>query len=548
MAIEKLDIEPTTLITEDNLSEYKDPYQRSGEATAVRLLMRYGKHLLLVHEPGGNASVRMLDGATNIWRDDWGTFGRMVSEQGVLWMADLGKALLDKDVKLSNSEVKGVAEYVRLMGSPGGWRQARDSIAAAAVKLGLELRKEIGITECKIEELDQNLTYLGCANGIVSLSTGELVSEQEGRSALLTQQISTAYKPDAVHPDVDKLFVHQDEGIRDYLLAAIGNALRMRVHNRAYAIQTPTGAGKTTLMTAIFSLLDGVVGEFQADAIKQTDGNRRAGLEPEKKPFADYRIVYTDELQGVRIDTGRAKQLWGFGNVTLREPYQPKAITRRLIAHCFLLSNSLPQFRLSDAAVVRRLRIIPMQPIPESDREEGFADRMQEQSQREALLALLVQAARDNPTQPKDPREVMDAMEAARTNEIGQVGAWLEEHVVRDRNGFLGSRDVWDRLRMELGGAAWEQMDRVDGMTHRRVISLLGDLFDYPVLVRQTDKGKTRRGWAGIRLRTSEDDVLVTCAMCMSEVPVVEIVGKRCADKSACSDRAIARMQDAISE
>ena len=44
-----------------------------------------------------------------------------------------------------------------------------------------------------------------------------------------------------------------------------------------------------------------------------------------------------------------------------------------------------------------------MRSIPEGDRDVGFADRMQEQPQKEALLALLVRAARDNPGQPDDP-------------------------------------------------------------------------------------------------------------------------------------------------
>ena len=59
---------------------------------------------------------------------------------------------------------------------------------------------------------------------------------------------------------------------------------------------------------------------------------------------------------------------------------------------------------------------------------------------------------------------------------------------------------------------------------------------------------KKGRACRGARLRTAEDDVLMACAMCMSEVPVVEIVGKRCADKAACSERAMARMQNAIED
>ena len=483
-----------------DLSEYKDSWYRSGQASAIRFLSQNAKNLLLVHEPDGEASVRLLERQTGIWHSHEGQFGDLVSVQARSWFANIGDALVAKETGVTMRNVREGEAYVRFMASPAGWEQTRKSISAAAVYLGKRKRNRLGIQECRVEELDENLNFLGCLNGVVDLRTGELLSPEEGRKALVTRKISTAYNAAAEHEDVDKLFAYQPEEIKNYLLAALGNALRMPVHNRAYAIQTPTGAGKTTLMTAIFTLLDGVAGAFQADAIKMTDGNRRGGLEPEKKPFADYRIVYTDELQGIRIDAGRAKQLWGFGHITLREPYK-SAETRRLIAHCFLLSNSLPRFNLADAAVARRLRIIPMQAIPISLR---------------------------------------DAMQSSRLEEIGQVGVWLEENVVRDINGFLSGTDLWNMLRYGMVGDRWEQVDSVEGLSRVRVTKLFRELYDQPTSVQQKINGKNTRGWRGIRLRRAEDDEEVCCVSCGVWAVAADMRDDKCSDITSCNERVIA--------
>ena len=64
------------------------------------------------------------------------------------------------------------------------------------------------VTECRAEDLDQNMRYIGARNGVVDLNDGKLLPPKQGRKALVTARTPVPFDPTATHPGVDRLFSH----------------------------------------------------------------------------------------------------------------------------------------------------------------------------------------------------------------------------------------------------------------------------------------------------------------------------------------------------
>ena len=131
-------------------------------------------------------------------------------------------------------------------------------------------------------------------------------------------------------------------------------------------------------------------------------------------------------------------------------------------------------------------------------------------------------------------------MQSSRLEEIGQVGVWLEENVVKDINGFLSSTDLWNMLRYGMVGDRWEQVDSVEGLSRVRVTKLFRELYDQPTSVQQKINGKNTRGWRGIRLRRAEDDEEVCCVSCGVWAVAADMRDDKCSDITSCNERVIA--------
>ena len=119
---------------------------------------------------------------------------------------------------------------------PKGRADCRLSIGAAVELLKTAGQLPAGLEQCDAFDLDRHspdLPVLGAPNGVIDLNTGQLLPREEGRKRFVSRSIPDEFQPDAQHKMVDDLIAHVPEAEREYLLAAVGFALR-RIPGPAY--------------------------------------------------------------------------------------------------------------------------------------------------------------------------------------------------------------------------------------------------------------------------------------------------------------------------
>ena len=197
------------------------------------------------------------------------------------------------------------------------------------------------LTWCMVDDLDADLRYLGCENGVVDLRRGKLLPPNEGRKRLVTYSTGVKFDPGASHPDVGLLFSHLDPEQREWYWSAMAHALHGRPSRRIYLIVGPKGAGKTQMGTALVRSLGQYAEEPMDSALSVSAGSGQHNTE--LAAFArPVRVCLMDEanVPKGRVSPSLMKRLSGDGRFTFRRLHENPQ-TREATATLFLIANPL---------------------------------------------------------------------------------------------------------------------------------------------------------------------------------------------------------------
>ena len=353
------------------------------------------------------------------------------------------------------------------------------------------------LTVNSIEDLDADGRYLGCANGVMDLATGTLLTQHQARRVLVTRTTEINFRPHATHWAVEALLSHLDDETRECLLAVLGRMLWAQPNRVFIVIIGPTGGGKTTLLLAVHAALGLEAEALSANALRPNRG-QRTGPTPELHGLVEARVVFATECEGWNIDRAQLKNLTG-GEIV---PYQPKYLgerKRRVRATIVLTGNALPELGLYDPAVVDRMRLIPY------SKPEGDVFASQEGAAAEAMLSLLVQYAVKYPPGVPIPTSpaMTDVMDQAIADECGLLGPWLADQVVPDPTGRVTMDDVWRTWARYMDHSPTDS--EIDGITRQQAVAAFRMRYGVGA-AKPIRTGRTiNRGWAGFRLRDPEE-------------------------------------------
>ena len=539
----------------------EDPAEQKSISDARRLLLDAGDRLLVSWQYDGTARLLMLTDV-GLWSEDKDLVNTAILAAQNKWVESASqvagrnaalKAMggsLDKIV----TNLKDVLAHYKRSVQPAGIKNLLESVGVATLIIDADKKRSIGLTECKETEIDADLRYLGTASGVVDLWTGQLLSPEEGRTKLVSKSTGVEYRqfqsPQSEY--VESILGHLPAQEREWLLGCVGFALHGTPDTRGYLIRGPSRAGKSTLLRMIAAAL----GEYAARRdgkffIQPKFGRPSGGADPELASLEKVRVLLGSDIPAGRLDRERWNTLTGEDAITARDLYQ-SGRTWESTTTPFLACNEgyEPKFSGEDAAMINRMQVLPYPARSDVEQVSGFAAKaVRDKAAQETMLNELIMAAQIYTSPPKD----IPSIAVARTEVIkAMVGedaySWIKANVIKTDNpsDVLFTSDLWSSAKSAAGEHDSAKM--VWGYSRVRFTRQVTQMQGLAKTSNIRLGMRVATGWQGVRLRTSEDDVLVTCAMCMSEVPVVEIVGKRCADKAACSDRAMARMQDAISE
>ena len=493
------------------------PFDPSPAEVARRIILRFGEDLLIVAPPQQSHPATKPNspavystgyslGDNGIWCAGGDPWAR--------WLIEIAD-MMTRDAALSGLSGKALTATLATINRikrPGMVDQVRPMLRAV-----LDLLRRNGepcrdVTECAAEDLDAELRYLGVANGVMDLALGTLLPPEEGRKALVTILAPTKFDPDARHPVVDDLLERMDPKRRRHFLGALGNALRA-VPKRLYAIVCEPDCAKTTYHNLLVNTL-GRVYVRTAGANVVQDRRNAMTSDTQLTPgltawWTPTRIIIMDEVKESSLSPEIVKDLTGGGLLSARGMRQDLQ-TKQATATTFMMSNeeTVPQLRLDDSGMRARYRELRLPHIPDGERDEGYIrdEATQLPDVRAAFLAVLVDAAKENPEPPSDTPEVMDTTAKRIAQDAGELGRFARR-IVRDGASRLAFSDMW---------AAWCQANSEPteakgpgGIGKRTIVrrlrSYVSELPD-PVTVRLENRNS--RGWRGWKLLEPDDPSL----------------------------------------
>ena len=364
-----------------------------------------------------------------------------------------------------------------------------------------------GLTVCREQDLDSHGSIHAFANGVVDLKDHRdvLLPPEEARQYLCTRIISTEYHPDARTDLVDTFLANFGERNLAFILATLGFAMHRRPGRRFPVFWGATASGKTTLFKVLLCTMPEISSTLQPAALAGKSANS-SGLSPQFMAMIRGSAFATvDEVMANLADSTAVKEITGGGNIALRGLYEKQVATAALTATLFSASNAPPQLDFLDDAMLARLTPIELPSLPEDRIIEDVAEQIEASDEhKQAFVARIVRAARDNPTMPAKPDWMQAEIEAVQREALVDAARWLMDNIERTGRGvdFVASGGLWEKLCRDLEVRDWmnDKAETPDGINRSRFWALLKKMHGVAP-VRTTSNGKQHRGYPGLKWR-----------------------------------------------
>ena len=211
----------------------------------------------------------------------------------------------------------------------------------------------------------------GVGNGVLDLrqaaKTGGVVEDydalcRKGEPAdLILQHTAIPYEPHYTHPLWENYLTTflPDEKYRRYVRKVFGYAfLGGNPRRRIVFLQGGTSTGKTTIIEACQAALGDYAGSIDMNGLFRQ--KRDAGPMPEVISAFPRRIVFASEVgQRNRLHADVIKRLTGGDSVTARALYSNTIVQQTPMFTPIIATNSMPTIDDGDAALWRRLLVLP---------------------------------------------------------------------------------------------------------------------------------------------------------------------------------------------
>lgn len=318
-----------------------------------------------------------------------------------------------------------------------------------------------------IEQWDGDANLIGVMNGVVDLKTGELL---KGRPDLyITRRAPVAYTPGLRNVRWEQyidFLTGGDKEMQDWLQKAVGYTLTgLCSQDVLFLVYGPPGSGKTTFVETIYNSLGMKEYAWKLDSavLAAGDGNQNRSDEYHMAELRGRRMIWVDELpESERLKENKVKQLTGSSQIEGRSP-GGRPVTFQSQGKLWVTTNHRPV--ITDDAMWRRLRPIPLTNIPESPDPELRPYLSDPDGGLPAVLSWAVEGAiKYLNSSAKDPlgwcSTVREAAEIYRKNE-DRIGTFLEEETNVVEGGTLQLKQLYTIYRIwseERGERAMTQI------------------------------------------------------------------------------------------
>ena len=375
-------------------------------------------------------------------------------------------------------------------------KHATRSEAGARIKEMVDLaRSDVPVMP---DELDASPDLLNTDSGTIDLRTGEL--REHRREDLITKIAPTTYRPDAAAPTWEAFLerVLPGEDLRAFVQRAVGYTATGDTSEQCMFINHGGGAnGKSTFQEAIAAALGDYAMRTPTEMLL---AKRSDGVPNDVARLKGARFVSASETEeGRRLAESRIKDLTGQDTITARfmkAEWFDFAPTHKL----WLSTNHKPEIRGTDAAIWRRIRLVPWAvtiPPAEQDKKLPIALR----HELAGILAWVVRGClqwrREGLQAPDEVRKATGEYRA----EMDVLAGFLVECCELDAGHWEYAKDLYECYKRWCAenGERPEPQRKFGGRLGERGF--------------QRDRGGSRGAgiWRGVRLTEGEKEALREC-------------------------------------
>lgn len=419
--------------------------------------------------------------------------GRLLHVTGLGWHCWDGQRWSADD---SGAPTRAVLDIVRraladAVGDKDLAQDARKCETAGGISGVLAIGGALEPLSAAVGHLDSDPYLLNVANGTLDLRTGQL--QEHAPLDRLTRVCRAAYRPDAGAPRwvafLDRVL--PDAEVRGFVQRLVGVALLGRVAEQILPIFTGTGAnGKSVFISAISHALGDYASTAEPDLFMTRTGAHPTG---ETDLMGRRWVTVSESDKGRRLAEATMKRLTGGDTIRARRMRQD-FIEFSPSHTAVLVTNHLPQVSGDDAAIWRRLRVVPFDVvIPAAERDPHLTEALQLEA--DGILAWAVDGYRDWEQRGLDePQSVRTATDRYQTDS-NDVARFIEERC------FVSPQAYGTPGEFHTAYSEWARLDGEAGQLSLKAFGIALSERGY-----RTAKSNGRRLVRGIGLLAAEEE------------------------------------------
>lgn len=242
--------------------------------------------------------------------------------------------------------------------------------------------------------LDRDDCLFACHNGVIDLRTGELLPHSP--TNFITVKSDVVWNPEAECPRF-KTFLNTtfggDRELIGYVQGIMGYFMTGRTDRQEFYICHGDGAnGKSTLLNTVSHVLGALAKPVMAETLF-AGGNRSGAAMADLSTLQGKRLAVAQEAESdARIHAALIKQLTG-QDVLKVKPLYKNPYEFRPKFKIVLVANIRPNINVHDAALTRRVKLIPFAHVVEPrDRDPKLSEVLKDEAS--GILNFLIEGAR----------------------------------------------------------------------------------------------------------------------------------------------------------
>lgn len=276
-------------------------------------------------------------------------------------------------------------------------RKAILSFASASaneskLKAMLNVARSLKGMSVTADALDARRDLLVCPNGTLELADSQVRLRPSKLEDYNTISSGTRYVEGAQLPEWNKFLerFQPDIEIREWLQKLAGYTLLGWNPKRLMAVAFgPTSTGKTTFAMALKAALGGYASTTTMTVFRDNQDERPR---PDLVKVLTKRFIFAEEASASwHLHPDQIKRLTGGAEISARVPYAKEYMDIVPSFMPWLLTNHAPTIEGADAALWRRIVVVPFDvQIPANEEDDSFQRLLESDAGREAILAWAV--------------------------------------------------------------------------------------------------------------------------------------------------------------